>query len=196
MRSEIRPEATTSDTAGGLTRRTPEAWLGAELAAVVASARRRAGRAADRQTDTAHLLHSLLESDPAVRLALAGAATGSPDGRAARALAYLAQRPIGYGMRWRGAVEESAGRATAAAPAASGLSPAALAALGEAACRAASRGGTAAQGTDLLDALAADPACRAAQVLRAVGVDPRRLAVTRTAGTVARSYWSDGPVAS
>lgn len=44
-----------------------DARLTVELAAVVTGARRRALRDGDRQIDTAHLLHSLIESDPAVR---------------------------------------------------------------------------------------------------------------------------------
>ncbi|WP_432154639.1 Clp protease N-terminal domain-containing protein [Streptomyces tricolor] len=77
------------------------AGLGAELAAVVAGARRRAVRDGDRQTDTAHLLHALLEHDPEAR-----AAVGGPQ-RLARLLGYLVQRSIGYGLRWQGSVEDS-----------------------------------------------------------------------------------------
>ncbi len=55
-----------------------DAGLGAELAEVVAGARRRVVRGGDRHIDTAHLLHSLLESDPEVRAA------------------------FGEGQRWRG----------------------------------------------------------------------------------------------
>ena len=40
-----------------------DAGLSAELVAVVAGARRRAVRDGDRQIDTAHLLHSLLDAD-------------------------------------------------------------------------------------------------------------------------------------
>ncbi|MFJ7152913.1 Clp protease N-terminal domain-containing protein [Streptomyces sp. NPDC100445] len=75
--------------------------LGAGLAAVVTGARRRAVRDGDRQTDTAHLLHSLLEHDPEVRAAVGGPA------RLARLLGYLVQRSIGYGLRWQGSVEDS-----------------------------------------------------------------------------------------
>ncbi|MFE4515464.1 Clp protease N-terminal domain-containing protein, partial [Kitasatospora sp. NPDC056783] len=39
------------------------------LATVVAAARRRALRDGDRQVDTAHLLHALVESDPEARAA-------------------------------------------------------------------------------------------------------------------------------
>ncbi|MFD3944707.1 peptidase, partial [Streptomyces sp. NPDC058579] len=85
--------------------RRPEIQLGrltAELATVVASARRRALRDGDRQIDTAHLLHSLIESDPEVGAAFDG---GPP--QLARVLGYLVQRSIGYGLRWRGSVEDS-----------------------------------------------------------------------------------------
>ena len=75
--------------------------LGAEPAAAVAAARRRALRDGDRQIDTAHLLHSLLEHDPQVRAAFDG---GS---QIARLLGYLVQRSIGYGLRWQSGVEDS-----------------------------------------------------------------------------------------
>ncbi|MDX6314573.1 MAG: hypothetical protein QOF44_4037, partial [Streptomyces sp.] len=81
-----------------------DAPLSVELRAVATSARRRAARDGDRQMDTAHLLHSLLENDPRVRDVLDG---GSGDGRLVRVLGYLVQRSIGYGMRWRGSVEDS-----------------------------------------------------------------------------------------
>ncbi len=186
------PEAVTQDGPGGPAHRYPEAWPAAELRAVVASARRRASRDADPQVDTAHLLHALLESDPGSREELSRAG----DGRTARVLAYLAQRAIGYGMRWHGVVEESGTRPAGAGAEPTRLSPAATAALREAVVRAANRGAPAAEGPDLLRALAADAGCRAAQVLRAAGVDPRRLAVARASGAVARSYRDDGPVAS
>ncbi|MGW1605190.1 Clp protease N-terminal domain-containing protein [Streptomyces eurythermus] len=86
------------------------AGLDAELAAVVAGARRRAVRDGDRQTDTAHLLHALLEHDPEVR-----AAVGEPR-RLARLLGYLVQRSIGYGLRWRAGVEDSGALPVVAAP--------------------------------------------------------------------------------
>ncbi|MDG9705259.1 Clp protease N-terminal domain-containing protein [Streptomyces sp. DH37] len=144
--------------------------FGPELAAALSSARRRAGRDGDRHVDTAHLLHGLVESDPAVRAALGGTA------RLTRILGYLAQRSIGYGLRWQRAVEGAAGEA--AAPAAvrggtSGWSPAAVAALEGALRRARARGGARAEGTDLLDALLADPRCRAVEVLRRAGAIPR-----------------------
>lgn len=192
MRREIPPEAEARDEHGGRVRRHQDARLGTELLAVVAGARRRASRDADPQIDTAHLLHSLLEGDPRSREALAQAVNGTAgtgqDGRTARVLAYLAQRTIGYGMRWRGAVEESAAPGAGAGTEPSRLSPAATAALSEATARAAGRGAHVAEGPDLLRALAADAGCRAAQVLRAAGVDPRRLVVTQMAGPIARSY--------
>ncbi|MCZ4513287.1 peptidase, partial [Streptomyces sp. ActVer] len=78
-----------------------EARLGAELAAVVIGARRRALRDGDRQIDTAHLLHTLLESDPEVREVF----DSGP--QVARLLGYLVQRSIGYGLRWQSSVEDS-----------------------------------------------------------------------------------------
>ncbi|MFF9405597.1 Clp protease N-terminal domain-containing protein [Streptomyces anandii] len=145
-----------------------DARLGAELAAVVAAARRRAVRDGDRHTDTAHLLHTLLESDPQVR-----AACG--DGpQIARLLGYLVQRSIGYGLRWQGAVEESG--ALPVATRADGFSPAASAALEYACERAARRGGEPARGVDLLAAVVADPDSRAVEVLGRAGVDVVELA--------------------
>ncbi|MCT4353586.1 Clp protease N-terminal domain-containing protein [Streptomyces sp. Je 1-79] len=175
--------------------RRPEIHLGrftAELATVVAGARRRALRDGDRQIDTAHLLHSLIEADPEVGAAFAG---GPP--QLARVLGYLVQRPIGYGIRWRGSVEDSGAldvvrdsgvprlvRDTdalgvvrdAEAAAAAGWSPAAASAMGGAWERAALRGGRRARGLDLLAVIAADPESRAAEVLRRAGVDPQALA--------------------
>lgn len=90
------------------------AGLGAELAVVVAGARRRAVRDGDRQTDTAHLLHALLENDPEVR-----AAVGEPR-RLVRLLGYLVQRSIGYGLRWQSSVENSGALPRLPAPAGPG----------------------------------------------------------------------------
>ncbi|MEU4269570.1 Clp protease N-terminal domain-containing protein [Streptomyces sp. NPDC026092] len=161
-----------------LASRRPEIQLGrltAELATVVASARRRALRDGDRQIDTAHLLHSLIESDPEVGAAFEG---GPP--QLARVLGYLVQRSIGYGLRWRGSVEDSGAlevvRDTAAAAAAAGWSPTAAAAMGGAWERAALRGDQRARGLDLLAVIAADPESRAVEVLGRAGVDPRALA--------------------
>ena len=78
-----------------------DARLSDELASVVAGARRRAVRDGDRQIDTAHLLHSLLESDPEVR------AVFGEGPQIARLLGYLVQRSIGYGLRWQSTVEDS-----------------------------------------------------------------------------------------
>ncbi|MGW4628581.1 Clp protease N-terminal domain-containing protein [Streptomyces rubiginosohelvolus] len=145
-----------------------------ELAAVLSGARRRALRDGDRQIDTAHLLHSLIEADPEVREAF----DGGP--QLARVLGYLVQRSIGYGLRWQGSVEDSGTVPVVRDPAADGCwSPAALAAL----YRAASRGEDRAAGLDLLAALAADAESRAVEVLARGGVDARWLA-GRVAGVL------------
>ncbi|MFV2121502.1 Clp protease N-terminal domain-containing protein, partial [Streptomyces sp. Act-28] len=142
---------------------------------------RRAARDGDRQIDTAHLLHALVESDPGVRAALGAS-------RAARVLAYLVQRSIGYGLRWHGTVEDSGAVTLTTGPAPSlpppvtpsadppGWSPAADAALEAALARARTRGEPRARPLDLLAGLAAAPDCRAAQVLSRAGVDRVRLA--------------------
>nr|WP_262009338.1 Clp protease N-terminal domain-containing protein [Streptomyces sp. FIT100] len=184
-----------------------DARLTAELASVVAGARRRALRDGDRQIDTAHLLHSLMEADPAVRAAFDGS------GQVARVLGYLVQRSIGYGLRWQGSVEDSGAlpllRAGAGAGAGAGdgagghardgagdhasdgdhavardiewavagWSPSASAALDRALERAAPRReDPRATGIDLLGAIAADPGCRAVEVLEHAGVDTALLA--------------------
>jgi len=152
--------------------------LTVELRSVAASARRRATRDADRSVDTAHLLHSLLENDP-----LARDACDAGTGRVARVLGYLVQRSIGYGLAWRGTVEDSGALPTVAMAAAPGWSPAAAAAMRRAATLAWRRGRPQADGIDLLDALAADPDCRAVAVLRSAGLD-------------VSGYRDDGPVAS
>ncbi|MFC7917985.1 MULTISPECIES: Clp protease N-terminal domain-containing protein [unclassified Streptomyces] len=135
--------------------------IGAELAAVVAGARRRAVRDGDRQIDTAHLLHSLLETDPEAR-----AACGGPQ-RIARLLGYLVQRSIGYGLRWQSTVEDSG--AVPVLTETGTLSPLAASALEHASARAAGRGEPA-RGIDLLAALVADPDARAVEVLTAAGI--------------------------
>ncbi|MGW6419771.1 Clp protease N-terminal domain-containing protein [Streptomyces sp. NPDC055055] len=153
-------------------------FLAPSLGAVVTGARRRALRDGDRQIDTAHLLHGLLETDPEVTAAFG-------DGtRLARVLGYLAQRSIGYGLRWQRSVEDSgAGRLLPAVretasrdAAASGWSPAATTAWEGAFRRAAERGDDRVHGLDLLAVIAADPESRAAEVLRRAGVDPAALA--------------------
>jgi hypothetical protein len=88
------PPAPASGAAGAVI----EDRISEPLAAVVATARRRASLGGDREVDTAHLLHGLLESDAVVRAFLGG---GGP--QTAKLLGYLAQRSIGYGLRWRDA---------------------------------------------------------------------------------------------
>ncbi|MFE0737204.1 Clp protease N-terminal domain-containing protein [Streptomyces sp. NPDC058855] len=154
------------------------AGLPPALATVVTGARRRALRDGDRQIDTAHLLHALLESDPE-----AGAAFESGHQRA-RVLGYLVQRSIGYGLRWQRSVEESAARrALPAVRGAAGTggrgsawSPAAATVLEEAFRRAAARGEEHARGLDVLAVVATAPGSRAAEVLRGAGIDPVALA--------------------
>lgn len=141
-----------------------------ELASVLTGARRRALRDGDRQIDTAHLLHSLIETDPEVREAF----DGGP--QLAKVLGYLVQRSIGYGLRWQGSVEDTGAVPVVRAPAVDGWSPSALAAMEGALYRAASRGEVRAAGLDLLAALAADAECRAVEVLSRGGVDARWLA--------------------
>ncbi|BAU81812.1 hypothetical protein SLA_0858 [Streptomyces laurentii] len=142
--------------------------LTAELLTVVAGARRRTLRDGDRQIDTAHLLHSLLETDPEAGAAFDGGH------QVARVLGYLVQRSIGYGLRWQRSVEDTGGSLPVlrvGEPAASGWSPAAAAALGHAFERAARRGDRRVRGLDLLAVLAAEPDSRAGEVLRRAGVD-------------------------
>ncbi|MFB0620426.1 Clp protease N-terminal domain-containing protein [Streptomyces sp. AGS-58] len=187
------------------------AELGAELAAVVAGARRRAVRDGDRQTDTAHLLHSLLEHDPEVRAAVGGPA------RLARLFGYLVQRSIGYGLRWQGSVEDSGPIAAVPPPAhpagppgptrgadpvsdaaaatcadaaghdggtreVDGWSPAASAALTDARGRARRRGALQVSGADLLAALVTDPGSRAVEVLARAGISAPELVARAVPG--------------
>ncbi|MFJ1812077.1 MULTISPECIES: Clp protease N-terminal domain-containing protein [unclassified Streptomyces] len=135
----------------------------AEPAAALAAARRRAVRDGDRQIDTAHLLHSLLEQDPQVRAAF----DGGP--QLARLLGYLVQRSIGYGLRWQSGVEDSGDLPVVTVV--EGLSPLAAAALEHASVRAARRDGAPARGLDVLAAIVADPQARAVEVLTRAGVD-------------------------
>ncbi|MFF8943746.1 Clp protease N-terminal domain-containing protein [Streptomyces sp. NPDC014864] len=162
--------------------------LSAELATVVAGARRRAVRDGDRQIDTAHLLHSLLEADPGVRAVFVGP-------QIARLLGYLVQRSIGYGLRWQSAVEDfGAGPPTAgplvsgrlvtgpegnlpAVTDADGFSPLAAAALECARARAGRRGDVLARGVDLLAGSVAHPQARAVEVLTRAGIDAEALAL-------------------
>lgn len=148
-----------------------DARLTAELAAVVAGARRRALRDGDRQIDTAHLLHTLLESDPEVRVVFEG---GDP--QVARLLGYLVQRSIGYGLRWQSSVEDSGALPVLpGASGAAGWSPVAAGALEEACERAGRRGDVRARGIDLLAAIVGDPQSRAVEVLGRAGVDAGEL---------------------
>ncbi|GAA2349960.1 peptidase [Streptomyces kunmingensis] len=140
-----------------------DAPLSDELALVVAGARRRAMRGGDRQIDTAHLLHSLLETDPDVRAAFAD----KP--QVARLLGYLVQRSIGYGLQWQGAVEDSG--VVPVVSGAPGWSPLVAAAMEAGVARAAARGEGRARGVDVLAALAADAESRAVEVLGRAGVD-------------------------
>lgn len=141
-----------------------------ELASVLNGARRRALRDGDRQIDTAHLLHSLIETDPDVREVF----DGGP--QLAKVLGYLVQRSIGYGLRWQGSVEDSGAVPVVRDPAVDGWSPSALAAMEGALHRSAARGEARAAGLDLLAALAADAECRAVEVLARGGVGARWLA--------------------
>lgn len=144
-----------------------DAELSDELAAVVASARRRAVRDGDRQVDTAHLLHTLLESDPDVRAAFG-------DGpHTARLFGYLVQRSIGYGLRWQSGVEECGVLPPAAET--EGWSPLAAATMNHARARALLRGDASAHGVDLLVAIVSDPGARAVEVLAQAGIDLRDL---------------------
>ncbi|GHJ39029.1 Clp protease N-terminal domain-containing protein [Streptomyces sp. TS71-3] len=137
-----------------------DARLSAELLSAMAGARRRAARDGDRQIDTAHLLHSLLESDPQVRQVFDGPVL-------ARLLGYLVQRSIGYGLLWQSSVEDS-GSVPVVREA--GWSPAAAFAMDCARKRSEKRGDPQARGLDLLVALAADTECRAVEVLGRAGV--------------------------
>ncbi|MFD8234101.1 Clp protease N-terminal domain-containing protein [Streptomyces sp. NPDC059696] len=150
----------------GVQRVDNDARLSAELASVVGGARRRAVRDGDRQIDTAHLLHSLLDSDPEARAVFAEGP------QIARLLGYLVQRSIGYGLRWQSRVEDSG--AVPVVTEAAGFSPLAAACMDQACERAARRGGPA-RGTDLLAVIVADPRARAVEVLERAGIDPRQV---------------------
>ncbi|MEU9342478.1 Clp protease N-terminal domain-containing protein [Streptomyces sp. NPDC048278] len=172
-----------------------DAGLGAGPAAVVAGARRRAVRDGDRQVDTAHLLHSLIESDPDVRAVIGDAP------QLARLLGYLVQRSIGYGLRWQGGIEDS-GALPALAHAerrAEGKgdgawSPVAAAALEYARSRARRRGAAHCDGIDLLAGLVLDPESRAVEVLERAGVAARALAVRIDGDGAVGQAGAAGPV--
>ncbi|WP_033952580.1 Clp protease N-terminal domain-containing protein [Streptomyces sp. CNQ431] len=136
-----------------------------ELANALAGARRRAQRDGDGQADTAHLLHALLEHDPASREAIDACEQGGE--QLVKLLGLLVQRNIGYGLKWHGSVEDSGAVPMARSD---GWSPAAAGALEAARERAYARGDRPA-GPDLLAGLVADPECRAVQVMERAGVD-------------------------
>ncbi|MFF7791825.1 Clp protease N-terminal domain-containing protein [Streptomyces sp. NPDC007991] len=161
----------------GIHRADDDAGLSDELASVVTGARRRAVRDADRQIDTAHLLHSLLESDPQAR------AVFGEGPQLARLLGYLVQRSIGYGLRWQNGVEDSGAAPVVTGTA--GFSPLAAASMEYARERAARHGGPA-RGVDLLGAIVVDPQARAVEVLRRAGLDPHAV-LARIDG------WTDRP---
>ncbi|MGX1371550.1 ATP-dependent Clp protease ATP-binding subunit ClpA [Streptomyces canus] len=157
--------------------------LSPELTAVVSGARRRALRDGDRQIDTAHLLHSLLDAD-AEAYAVLGAEPQLP-----RLLGYLVQRSIGYGLRWQGTVEDSG--AVPVVTAAEGFSPLAAGAMDHACARAERRADGPARGIDLLAAILADPGSRAVEVLTRAGIDARAV-FARIEERRPGSLW-DGP---
>ncbi|MEU9288203.1 Clp protease N-terminal domain-containing protein [Streptomyces sp. NPDC048275] len=169
-----------------------DARLSAELASVVSGARRRALRDGDRQIDTAHLLHSLLESDPQVRAVF----DGGP--RVARLLGYLVQRSIGYGLRWQGTVESSGALPVAAeadespVAAEAGWSPVAAGAMEGACERAELRGDGQARCLDLLAAILDDPQSRAVEVLGRAGVDAPALLLRIETGAEFEEYVGGG----
>ncbi|MFJ6540029.1 Clp protease N-terminal domain-containing protein [Streptomyces sp. NPDC091385] len=147
----------------GVPRAENDAGTGTGFASVIAGARRRAVRDGDRQIDSAHLLHSLLESDPEAR-----AAVGTPT-QLARLLGYLVQRSIGYGLRWQGGAEVVGAEVAAGGER---WSPVAAAALRDAEARGTLRRGAhgGADGVDLLAALVTDPRSRAVEVLERAGI--------------------------
>jgi ATP-dependent Clp protease ATP-binding subunit ClpA len=142
-----------------------DARLSAQLAAVVSGARRRALRDGDRQIDTAHLLHSLLDADAEAYAVFEG------EPQLPRLLGYLVQRSIGYGLRWQGTVEDSV--PVPVVTAAEGFSPLAAGAMAYAHARAGHRDDGPSRGIDLLAAILADPGSRAVEVLTRAGIDAR-----------------------
>ncbi|WP_371530397.1 peptidase [Streptomyces sp. NBC_01283] len=175
----------------GPTRTETDSRVSAALASVVAGARRRAVRDGDRQIDTAHLLHSLLEADPEVR------AVFDEGAQVARLLGYLVQRSIGYGLQWQGTVEDSGavpvvGAGQGAPVKETGWSPSASAAMEAAIERADLRGEPWALGLDLLAGLLADPDNRAVEVLARAGADAqvilRRIEADPLTGAAADAF--------
>ncbi|MFD5013791.1 Clp protease N-terminal domain-containing protein [Streptomyces chartreusis] len=136
---------------------------GAELASVIANARRRAVRDGDSHIDTAHLLHALLEIAPETR------AVFEDRSQLARLLGHLVQRSFGYGLRWQNRVEDTANAPTMAE--ATDLSPAAAGAMSAACGRAGWRGEEWAGGLDLLVAIVEVPGGRGVEILQRAGID-------------------------
>ncbi|MFF1306997.1 Clp protease N-terminal domain-containing protein [Streptomyces sp. NPDC058307] len=161
--------------------------LSAELAAVVSGARRRALRDGDRQIDTAHLLHSLLDADAEAYAVL------EAEPQLPRLLGYLVQRSIGYGLRWQGTVEDSG--AVPVMAVAEGFSPLAAGAMDHACARAEDRADGPARGTDLLAAILADPESRAVEVLTRAGIDARAV-FARIGGRLPGGLWGGPPRSS
>ncbi|GHF02870.1 peptidase [Streptomyces griseoluteus] len=153
--------------------------LDATLAAVVAGARRRAVRDGDRQIDTAHLLHSLLDADPEARAAMGP--------HLVRLLGYLVQRSIGYGLGWQRVAEGGGTPGAVPRPVRDDgtfegperWSPLAAEAMRDARRRADRRGELHAAGLDLLAALVADPRSRAVEVLEHAGIPAGALAARK-----------------
>ncbi|MGW0867899.1 Clp protease N-terminal domain-containing protein [Streptomyces koelreuteriae] len=171
----------------GIHRAENDARLSDELASVIGGARRRAVRDGDRQIDTAHLLHSLLESDPEARAVFG-------DGpRIARLLGYLVQRSIGYGLRWQSGVEDSGAVPVVAECA--GFSPLAAASM-EYACERAARRGGPARGIDLLAAILVDAQARAVEVLARAGIDPYEVLARLDGGPGLPGEWAGGSEAA
>ncbi|WP_225446915.1 Clp protease N-terminal domain-containing protein [Streptacidiphilus sp. PB12-B1b] len=136
------------------------------LSRVAAGARRRAVRSGDAEVDTGHLLHALLESDDRALDLVAPRAA-----QAARLMGYLAQRSIGFGRGWTSS--EGAGSHRAQERDRLRWSRSAGDALEQASRTALARTGREADALDLLAQLAGDASCRAAEILRGAGVDPR-----------------------
>jgi len=148
------------------------------LSRIAAGARRRALRAGDAEVDTGHLLHALLESDDRA-LGL----TAPQAAQSTRLMGYLAQRSIGFGREWRSG--EGAGSHRAQERNRLRWSRSAGDALEQASRVALARSGQEADALDLLAQLAADPSCRAVEILCGAGVDPGAVAARVRAEVVA-----------
>ena len=148
------------------------------LSRIAAGARRRAVRSGDAEVDTGHLLHALLESDDRA-LGL----TAPQTAQSTRLMGYLAQRSIGFGREWRSG--EGAGTHRAQERDRLRWSRSAGDALEQASRVALARTGREADALDLLAQLAADPSCRAVEILCGAGVDPGAVAARVRAEVVA-----------